>query len=172
MRVEPTKISGVYVVEPDPIRDERGFFARLQCPVELKAAGIDFQPLQTSLSRNIARGTLRGMHYTSVPETKLVRCVRGRVFDVALDLRPLSPTHLQWAGVELDAIKANAIIVPAGVAHGFLTLKADSDVLYQIDRLYAPGFDLGARWDDPAFGIRWPMAPSVMHDRDRNYPMI
>jgi dTDP-4-dehydrorhamnose 3,5-epimerase len=170
MRFAATKISGVWIVESEPVHDERGFFARLSCPVEMKAAGIDFEPQQTSLSRNIARHTLRGMHYTTAPEAKLVRCVRGRIFDVALDLRPQSAMCGKWVGLELSAQLANAIYIPAGVAHGFLTLEDDSDVLYQIDRIYAPGFEAGVRWDDPIFGITWPAAPRVIHPRDLAYP--
>jgi dTDP-4-dehydrorhamnose 3,5-epimerase len=171
MRVSPTKIEGVLMVEAQPIADDRGFFARLFCPIEMAAAGVAFAPQQTSLSRNTARHTLRGMHTTSVPEAKLVRCVRGRIYDVALDLRPDSGSYLQWAGFELDAECANALYLPPGVAHGFLTLEAGSDVLYQIDRIYTPGFDGGVRYDDPAFAIQWPAEPRVIHSRDRGYPL-
>ena len=172
MRIEPTRIAGVFRIETEPIRDDRGFFARLQCPTELKAAGIDFEPGQTSLSRNTASGTLRGMHYVQAPETKLVRCVRGRIFDVAVDLRPDSATRHQWIGMDLDAIQANALLIPPGVAHGFLTLEADSDVLYQIDRLYMPGGDRGVRWDDPVFAIQWPATPTIINERDRGYALV
>jgi dTDP-4-dehydrorhamnose 3,5-epimerase len=169
MRFMATKIPGVCIVESEPVNDERGFFARLSCPVEMKTAGIDFEPRQTSLSRNIACHTLRGMHYSTAPEAKLVRCVRGRIFDVALDLRPQSVTWGKWVGVELSAERANAIFIPAGVAHGFLTLEDDSDVLYQIDRIHAAGFEAGVRWDDPLFGITWPAAPKAIHPRDLAY---
>ena len=172
MQFEPTKIPDVYVVEAEPVSDERGFFARLCCPVEMKVAGIEFEPKQTSISHNAARGTLRGMHYSTVPESKLVRCVRGRVFDVAIDLRPGSPSRRQWVGTELDPDRANALYIPAGVAHGFLTLEVGSEVLYQIDRIYVPGFDAGVRWNDPAFAIDWPMPPSVIHPRDEAYPLF
>jgi dTDP-4-dehydrorhamnose 3,5-epimerase len=172
MRFEPTKISGVHIVEADRVSDDRGYFARLCCPIEMKAVGIDFEPKQTSLSYNAARGTLRGMHYCTVPESKLVRCIRGRVFDVAVDLRPDSPSRRQWVGTELDPDRANALYIPAGVAHGFLTLEAGSEVLYQIDRIYVPGFDAGVRWNDPAFAIEWPAPPSVIHPRDEAYPLF
>ncbi|HET9715214.1 MAG TPA: dTDP-4-dehydrorhamnose 3,5-epimerase [Pseudolabrys sp.] len=172
MRFQATKISGVFIVESELIRDERGFFARLCCPVEMKAAGIEFEPKQTSISHNSKHGTLRGLHYCTVPEAKLVRCVRGRVFDVAVDLRPNSPSHRQWVGTELDPERANAMYIPSGVAHGFLTLEPDSEVLYQIDRIYVPGFDAGVRWNDPAFAIDWPAQPIVIHPRDEAYPLL
>lgn len=170
MQFAKTAITGVYVVGAEPVRDERGFFARLCCPTEMKAAGLDFEPRQTSLSRNTSSHTLRGMHYATIPEAKLVRCVRGRIFDVAVDLRPQSVSFCKWVGVELDPRNANALFIPSGVAHGFLTLEADSDVLYQIDRVYAPGFDAGVRWDDPCFAIKWPATPDIIHPRDLAYP--
>jgi len=170
MRFSGTAVDGVIHIEADELTDERGSFARLCCPNEMGAANIDFTPRQTSLSRNVGALTLRGMHYATEPESKLVRCTRGRVFDVAVDLRPSSPTFRRWASVELDAVRANAMFIPAGIAHGFLTLVADCDVLYQIDRIYRPGFDAGVRWNDPAFCIAWPAAPAVIHPRDASYP--
>ena len=168
----PTAIAGVVVVETEPARDARGSFARLHCPDEFAAAGHPFTPAQTSLSHNARAGTLRGMHFQAAPyaETKLVRVTRGRAYDVVVDLRPQSPTHRQWAGVELDADKANAVLIPEGIAHGFLTLEDETDVLYQIAPTYSPGHDRGVRWDDPAFGVAWPKTPSVISDRDARYP--
>lgn len=170
MQFLKTDITGVVLVEIEPAVDERGFFARLHCPVEMDAAGFTFHPQQTSLSRNKAKSTLRGMHYTTEPEAKLVRCVRGHIYDVALDLRPRSKTFGKSTGWELDSDSAAALFIPAGVAHGFLTLEADSDVLYQIDRIYRPGFDAGVRWNDPSFNIEWPETPRVVHPRDLSYP--
>ena len=170
MQFLPTGIDGVHLVEPKPEADERGFFARLYCPQEFAAAGIAFSPRQTSLSYNRCRLTLRGLHYTTEPEAKLVRCTRGRIFDVAVDIRKASPTFMHWCGYELDAIDARALFIPAGVAHGFLTLADASDVLYQIDRIYRPGFDAGVRWDDPAFAIAWPARPEVISSRDAAFP--
>ena len=138
MRFTPTTIQGAVIVEADPREDERGFFARLHCPVEFAAAGISFTPLQASLSRNTAALTLRGMHYTTEPEAKLVRCVRGRMLDVLFDIRRDSPTWRQSFAVELDPEGARGLFIPAGVAHGFLTLEPGTDVLYQIDRIYRP----------------------------------
>lgn len=170
MKFTATDIPGVVLIDIEPIADERGFFARLSCPIEMATAGIPFHPQQTSLSRNTARSTLRGMHYTTEPEAKLVRCVRGRIYDVALDLRPQSETFGKSIGCELDSKNAMALFIPAGVAHGFLTLAADSDVLYEIDRIYRPGFDAGVRWDDPFCKIKWPETPRVIHPRDLSYP--
>jgi dTDP-4-dehydrorhamnose 3,5-epimerase len=172
MRFAATGIDGVVLVEAEARTDERGAFARLHCPEEFAAAGHPFAPAQTSLSRNLHAFTLRGLHYQPPPfaETKLVRCVRGRIFDVAVDLRPDSPTHGRWTAAELSAENACALLVPEGVAHGFLTLEADSDVLYQIAPTYQPGHEAGVRWDDPAFAIAWPAAPQVISPRDAAYP--
>ena len=172
MRFSPTEIAGVILVEAEPRTDERGSFARLHCPEEFAAAGHPFTPAQTSLSRNPRALTLRGMHHQPAPhaETKLVRCVRGRIFDVAVDLRPASPTHRRWAAAELSAENARALLVPEGVAHGFLTLEPDTDVLYQIAPPYSPGHEAGVRWDDPAFAIAWPARPELISPRDAAYP--
>ena len=172
MRFVPTPIAGVVRIEAEPHVDDRGLFARLHCPEEFAAAGIDFAPAQTSLSRNPTSGTLRGMHFQAAPhaETKLVRVTRGRVFDVAVDLRPDSPTYRQWTGAELSAENLVGLYIGEGIAHGFLTLEPDTDVVYQIAPAYRPGHDAGVRWDDPAFGIAWPMAPVLISARDAGYP--
>lgn len=172
MRFVPTDIDGVVVVELEPHRDERGFFARTHCPDAFAAAGHRFTPVQTSLSRNIAARTLRGMHYQAAPhgEAKLIRVTRGRIFDVALDLRPGSATRLRWTATQLSADNGRALLIPEGVAHGFLTLEPDSDVLYQIDRMFEPGHGCGVRWNDPAFAIEWPAAPDVISGTDIGYP--
>jgi dTDP-4-dehydrorhamnose 3,5-epimerase len=172
MRFAETEIAGVVVVDVEPHTDARGSFARLHCPDEFAAAGHPFTPAQTSLSRNPHAGTLRGLHYQPSPhaEVKLVRAVRGRVFDVAVDLRPGSPTHRRWTASELSAGNARALLIPEGVAHGFLTLEPDTDVLYQISPKFEPGHEAGVRWDDPAFGIAWPLRPKVISERDAGYP--
>lgn len=172
MRFVPTPIAGVVRVEAEPHADERGLFARLHCPEAFAAAGIPFEPAQTSISRNPKAGTLRGMHYQAAPhaETKLVRVTRGRVFDVAVDLRPDSPTYRQWTGAELSAENLLGLFIGEGIAHGFLTLEPDSDVVYQIAPAYRPGHDAGVRWNDPAFGIDWPAAPRLISERDASYP--
>lgn len=172
MRFSATEIAGVVLVDLEPRTDERGAFARLHCADAFAAAGHPFTPAQTSLSRNPHPGTLRGMHYQPDPygEVKLVRCVRGRIFDVAVDLRPDSPTHRGWTAAELSAENGRALLVPEGVAHGFLSLEPDTDVLYQISPAYQPGREAGVRWDDPAFAIGWPEAPRVISPRDASYP--
>ncbi|WP_297693007.1 dTDP-4-dehydrorhamnose 3,5-epimerase family protein [Phenylobacterium sp.] len=172
MRFAEAEIEGVVVIEIEPRFDARGAFERLHCPDEFAAAGCPFEPVQTSLSRNPRALTLRGMHYQERPhgETKLVRCVRGRIFDVALDLRPESPTYRLWSAAELSASNARALLIPEGVAHGFLTLEPDSDVLYQIAPRFEPGHEAGVRWDDPAFAIGWPTEPEVISERDAGYP--
>lgn len=172
MRFVPTPIAGVVRIEAEPHVDDRGLFARLHCPEEFAAAGIDFAPAQTSLSRNPTSGTLRGMHFQAAPhaEAKLVRVTRGRVFDVAVDLRPDSPTYRQWTGAELSAENLVGLYIGEGIAHGFLTLEPDTDVVYEIAPAYRPGHDAGVRWDDPTFGIAWPMAPVLISARDAGYP--
>lgn len=172
MRFTETEIAGVVIVDAEPHRDGRGFFARLQCPEAFAAAGHPFAPAQTSVSHNRRAGTLRGVHFQPSPhaEVKLVRAVRGRLFDVAVDLRPDSPTHRRWTASELSAQNGRALLIPEGVAHGFLTLEDDTDVLYQIAPRFEPGHEAGVRWDDPAFGIDWPQRPTVISDRDAAYP--
>lgn len=172
MRFSPTPIAGAVVVDMEPVEDERGAFARLFCPRAFAAAGHPFSPAQTSLSRNTAAFTLRGMHFQAAPfdEGKLVRVTRGRIFDVAVDLRPGSPTFRQWTGVELGADDGRAFLIGRGLAHGFLTLEPDTDVFYAIDRFFEPGKGEGVRWNDPAFAIDWPAEPRVISDRDAAYP--
>ena len=172
MRFSETGIPGVVAVDIEPREDARGAFARLHCPDEFAAAGYPFAPAQTSLSRNPHVGTLRGMHYQPAPhaEAKLVRAVRGRIFDVALDLRAGSPSYRRWTSAELSAENGRALLIPEGVAHGFLTLEPDTDVLYQVTPAFQPGHEAGVRWDDPAFAIAWPAAPQVISERDAGYP--
>ena len=172
MRFEPTGIEGVVIIELEAKADERGYFARAHCPDEFAAAGYPFMPVQTSLSRNDALHTLRGMHYQTRPhaESKLVRVVKGRIHDVALDLRPDSATFLQSIATELSADNGRALLIPEGVAHGFLTLEPDSDILYQIDRAFESGHGRAVRWNDPAFTIAWPAEPAVISPADAHLP--
>ena len=173
MNFVKTPIAGLYVVELERHEDDRGFFARIWSDDELAPLGLDDRVSQCSLSRNTRAGTLRGLHFQAAPhaETKIVRCTRGAIFDVALDLRPGSPTRLRWFGVELDAEHANALYIPKGLAHGFQTLVDDTDVLYMISDPYVPESAGGVRWDDPAFGIQWPDAPErTISERDLNWP--
>lgn len=172
MRFTATGIDGVALVDLEPIADERGYFARSFCPAEFAAAGYGFTPLQSSLSHNFAARTLRGLHYQPAPygEAKLVRVVRGRIFDVALDLRSGSSSYLRWTAAELSADNGRALLIPEGVAHGFLTLEPATDIFYQIDRMFEPGHGRGVRWNDPAFAIDWPAAPEVISGQDAGYP--
>ena len=167
-----TDLAGVRTVELEPQTDARGFFARSFCADEFAAAGIAMTVVQTNISRNTSRGTLRGLHFQAAPapEPKLVRCTAGRVFDVAVDLRPASPSYCRWTGVELDAEAHNGLFIPAGCAHGFLTLSDESEVTYLMGAAYRPDLARGVRWNDPAFGIAWPFAPSTMSEKDAAYP--
>lgn len=175
MRLHKTEVDGVFAIEPTPHGDERGSFTRLYCPAEFADASEEagaFRPVQVNLSRNPIRGTLRGMHFQAPPhaEAKVVHVTRGAVFDVAIDLRPASPTYKRWTGRRLDADGLAALFIPEGCAHGFLTLEPETDVLYHMGRMFEPGHGAGLRWNDPAFGIVWPETPALMSDRDRDYP--
>lgn len=172
MRFVPLPLSGALLIEPEPIADERGFFARIYCREEFAAHGLDPDLVQCSVSLNKRKGTLRGMHYQKSPheETKLVRCTMGAIRDVIVDLRRDSLTYLRWAGVDLSAENRSTLYVPRGFAHGFVTLADNSEVFYQMSRFFEPGSAAGVRWNDPAFGIEWPGDVSVISERDRNYP--
>jgi dTDP-4-dehydrorhamnose 3,5-epimerase len=173
VRFVPTELPGAFVVELEEHADERGFFARIWCRDELAAHGLTAELAQCSLSRNAFAGTLRGMHFQRSPheEAKLVRCTRGAIFDVIIDLRAGSSTLGRWVGVELEESAGRALYVPEGFAHGFQTLVDDVDVLYMISTPYAPESASGVRWDDPFFAIDWPHAGRrVISDRDRSWP--
>jgi dTDP-4-dehydrorhamnose 3,5-epimerase len=172
MRFTETRLSGAFIVEIEPHRDERGSFARTFCRREFQEGGLPTEFVQCSLSTNRARGTLRGMHWQGepAPEGKLVRCTRGAVYDVIIDLRPRSPTYLQWLAVELTCENALAVFVPAGFAHGYQTLVPESDVFYQMTEFYQPDLQRGVRWNDPAFGIDWPIPVPILSPRDAGYP--
>jgi dTDP-4-dehydrorhamnose 3,5-epimerase len=167
-----TKIAGVFEVDLEPKPDERGFFARSWCWQEFKAHGFDATIAQCSVSFNTRRGTLRGMHYQTLPhaETKLVRCTRGAMYDVAVDLRPQSATFKSWVAAILTAENHRMMYVPEGCAHGFLTLEDKTEVFYQMTEFYDAQSARGVRWNDPAFEIAWPEAVQVISERDRSYP--
>jgi len=167
-----TELDGVVVVELEPVSDERGTFARTFDASEWSERGLSSSVLQASVSSNPTRGTLRGLHFQEEPhaESKLVRCSRGAIYDVAVDLRRDSPTFCHWVGVELTEENGRMLHVAAGLAHGFLTLTDHADVVYQISTAYVPVAARGVRWDDPAFGIEWPSSPVVMSERDRTFP--
>lgn len=153
-------------------QDDRGFFARTWCRREFEAAGLDPRLVQCSQSHNLHRGILRGLHWQAPPhaEVKLVRCTRGAIWDVIVDLRPGSPTYLQHLGVELTEDNGRALYIPEGFAHGFVTLADGTDVCYQMSEYYHPESARGARWDDPAFAITWPVTLPRLHPRDATYP--
>ena len=169
-----TELPGVFDIALEPHGDDRGFFARAFCPEEFAAAGLTFQSVQINISRNTHASTLRGMHWQDAPfdEAKVVRVTHGAVYDVVVDLRAKSSTHRRWIARELNAHQANAVFIPEGCAHGFLTLQPDTDVFYQMGRSYVPGHARGFRWDDPAIGIQWPHAPAVIAPADRAWPLL
>jgi dTDP-4-dehydrorhamnose 3,5-epimerase len=171
-----TPIPGAWVIEPELLGDERGWFTRTFDAAEFEARGMNPQVVQCNASFNACRDTLRGMHFQAEPhgESKLVRCVRGAIFDVALDLRADSPTYCKWHAVELSAENGLAFYMPAGLAHGFQTLREDCEVHYQMGYHYVPQAAQGVRWDDPAFAIAWPQpaAERVVSERDASYPLV
>jgi len=172
MKFTPTPLAGAAVVDLTVLPDERGYFARAWLHEDARDAGYPGDWVLTSLSYNKRAGTLRGMHMQLPPhsEEKLVRCIRGAIFDVIVDLRRDSATFRKWFGVELSAENHRALYIPKGFAHGFQTLTDDAEVFYQLSAHYAPPAGRGVRFDDPAFGIAWPRPPTVMNDRDRTYP--
>ena len=174
MRFAPSALQGLVVVEPQPTEDERGSFARVFCMEEFAAAGLPTAFPQCNVSVNRRRGTLRGLHWQDEPhpEGKLVRCTRGAIWDVAVDLRPDSPTFHRWLGFELTAANGRALYIPPGFAHGFQTLEEDTEVFYQMTESYRSGLARGARWNDPAFGIAWPLPDPILSPRDAAHPAL
>jgi dTDP-4-dehydrorhamnose 3,5-epimerase len=174
MRFAETPLPGAWVIEPEPIEDERGSFARTFDADEFRERGLDAEVVQCSASFNRLAGTLRGLHHQVEPhgESKLVRCVRGSIFDVAVDLRRDSPAFCRWHGVELSARNGSAFYIPPGLAHGFQTLTDEAEVLYQMGNPYVAEAARGVRWDDPAFAIEWPQLAGerIISERDRTYP--
>jgi dTDP-4-dehydrorhamnose 3,5-epimerase len=168
----PTELQDAVIIDPEVREDARGFFARIWCQDELGAQGLNTSVVQVNMSYSRTRGTLRGMHYQRAPhaETKLVRCTMGAIYDVIVDIRPESPTYLRWIGVELSAKNHRMLYIPEGFAHGFQTLTDDVEVTYQVTAFYTPGAEGGARYDDPAFGIRWPLDVTVISEKDRGWP--
>ncbi len=171
MRFLPTTVAGVTVVELDSIEDDRGFFARTFCEDVFREAGFAMRVVQANISHNSHALTLRGLHYQEEPygEPKIVQCVHGRVWDVAVDLRPHSKTYCHWAGMELSPQSRRLHYIPQGCAHGFITLDDNSDIVYLMGAAHAPAAARGVRWDDPAFGISWPAQPLEISERDAGY---
>jgi dTDP-4-dehydrorhamnose 3,5-epimerase len=172
VRFNQLEIQGAWLIELEPVGDTRGSFARTFCASEFAAHGLAVEFPQHSVSRNSLKGTLRGMHFQAPPhaEAKLVSCRQGAIFDVCLDLRPGSPTFLRWCGFELNAENGRQLYLPKGCAHGFQTLTDDTEITYRISEYYHPASACGYRYDDPAFHISWPFAPSVMSEKDKSWP--
>jgi dTDP-4-dehydrorhamnose 3,5-epimerase len=169
-----TKLKGAFVINLKRLEDERGFFARTFCQKEFKEHGLNTQIAQANISYNKKRGTFRGMHMQLAPyeESKLIKCTRGAIYDVIIDMRISSDTYRQWIGVELTAENHQLLYVPEGFAHGFITLKNDTEVTYQMNQFYTPGSEKGFRWNDPAFSIVWPIQPILIAEKDKNFPLI
>ncbi len=174
MKFIETNIIGVYIIELEEISDSRGFFSRTWCKHEFEKHGLTSNVSQTNISFNHLKGTLRGMHYQASPheETKLVRCTKGSLFDVAVDLREESNTFGEWVGVELSEENHRMLFIPEGLAHGYQTLQDNTEVFYQVSEFYAPDADRGARYDDIKFGISWPLDVSVISEKDANWPYL
>lgn len=173
MRFLDTKIADCRIVELEPFEDERGYFARAWCADEMEEEGLSSTTAQINMSLSVKPGTIRGLHWRPQhsPEAKFVRCIRGRVFDVCIDVRPDSDSYLSWVGVELTPDNRRALVVPAGCAHGYQALEPSSEVLYLVSSPYQPNIEIGARWDDPAFGIDWPISDGVtVSDKDASWP--
>jgi dTDP-4-dehydrorhamnose 3,5-epimerase len=173
MLFRETGIIGAKVIDPVPHHDERGWFQRAWCARDFAEHGVYFLPVQANLAFSGTRGTIRGMHFQEAPaiEAKLVRCTRGVIFDVLVDLRPESPSHGQWYGVELSAANARMLYVPENCAHGYQTLEEATEVYYMTSAFYTPSAARGVRFDDPAFGIQWPLVVTAVSEQDRNWPL-
>jgi dTDP-4-dehydrorhamnose 3,5-epimerase len=172
MQFIPTSLPDAYIIAPDQLADDRGFFARTWCQQSFSDRGLDANLTQCSISFNHQRGTLRGLHFQLPPvaETKLVRCTQGAIYDVIVDLRPDSETFGKWIAVHLTAENHHALYIPKGFAHGFQTIADKTEVFYQMSGVHVPAAARGFRWNDPSFGIDWPEAVSTMSPRDRDYP--
>lgn len=166
-----TELKGAFILEVRKLEDERGFFGRTFCQKEFEKHGMNPHVVQANVSYNKSKGILRGMHYQLHPyeETKLVRCVRGAIYDVIIDLRKDSPTYTKWIGVELREDSYRTLFVPEGFGHGFITLEDNTEVIYQVSQFYTPGAESGIRWNDPAFNIKWPIEPIIISEKDRQH---
>lgn len=171
MKFHETPLNGVYVIEPEQRGDSRGWFQRIFCEKEMAEASLETRFVQANNSFNAEAGTLRGLHYQlpPSPEVKIVRCIKGALWDVIVDLRPTSPTYLKWHGVELTAENRLAYYVPRGFAHGFVTLEPDTETLYLASEFYNPQAERGLRWNDPKIGITWPLDGAIISEKDANW---
>ena len=174
MKFIETRLKGAFIIEPERLEDERGFFARTFCQKEFEAHGLNPRMVQCNISYNKHKGTLRGMHYQVAPmaEAKLVSCTRGAIYDVIMDLQPESPTYCQWLAEELNAENRKMIYIPEGFAHGFQTIEDETEVFYQMSEFYSPEHARGVRWDDQVFRIKWPLDTKIISEKDRNYPLM
>ena len=174
MKIVQTPLSGLYTVDTDLKVDERGSFARAYCAQEFAQAGLKLPVVQCNLATTNTKGTLRGLHFQAAPhaETKLVRCVKGAVFDISVDMRPDSPTYHAWFGVELSEQNQKAVYIPPGIAHGYLTLTDDVSFYYMVSESYHPESERGVRWDDPALGITLPITPTIITKKDQSWPNV
>jgi dTDP-4-dehydrorhamnose 3,5-epimerase len=174
MKFRECSVAGAWDIDPSPHVDERGRFMRAWCAREFADHGIDFTPLQSNMGFSVLKGTIRGLHFQAAPalEAKLVRCTRGAVFDVVLDLRPASRTYRSWYGTCLSAENGRMLYVPEGCAHGCQSTEDSTEIHYMASAVYSPGNARGVRYDDPALGIQWPLAVSSISDQDRNWPLI
>lgn len=172
MKFSETPLKGAFVIELEELQDERGFFARAWCAMEFEQHGLVPRVVQVNMSYNKTKGTLRGLHYQVAPyeESKFVRCTRGALYDIIVDLRKDSETYCQWYGIELTASDRNALYVPRGFAHGLQTLENDTEVFYQVSEFYTPGAERGARYNDPKFAIEWPLPVGGISEKDANWP--
>jgi dTDP-4-dehydrorhamnose 3,5-epimerase len=170
-----TRLGGAFVIDIEPHRDDRGYFARVWCAREFEEHGLDTRMAQCNVAHNTRKGILRGMHYQQPPysEVKLVRCTRGAVYDVIVDMREDSATRLQWFGVELSGDNHRMLYVPEGFAHGYVTLRDDSELFYQVSQFYTPRAEGGVRWNDPLVGIEWPdVGPLLISEKDSAWPLL
>jgi len=174
MQFREIGIAGAWVIDPSPHKDDRGRFMRTWCAREFEEHGINFVPVQANMGLNLQKGTVRGIHFQVAPalEAKLVRCTKGAMFDLALDLRTESPTFAKWYGVELNAENGRMLYVPEGCGHGYQTLEDNTEMHYMTSTYYTPGVARGVRFDDSAFSIQWPLAPSVISEQDENWPLF
>ena len=172
MIFKETRLHGAFIIELEMLNDDRGEFARIFCQKEFKKYGLSPNIIQSSISVNTKKFTLRGMHYQKSPHTeaKLVRCSRGLIYDVIVDLRPNSPTFKNWTSIEISVENKKMVYIPEGFAHGFQTLEENTEVIYQMSQFYSPSHSQGFRWNDPSFKIEWPAAPKVISSKDRKFP--
>ena len=174
MKFQETKIKGLYIIEPELKVDERGYFARIFCKREFARIGLNFEIVQINRSSNLKKGTLRGMHFQKPPkaEDKIVQCLKGAIYDVAIDLRKDSKTFGRWIAVELTEENRKMFFIPKGFAHGFQSLRDNSEILYFMSEFYSPEHESGVRWDDPFFNIKWPIKNPILSENDKNWPLV